>query len=97
MDFLHRLVWKICDSRFEPAVVISSLIFVIGHIVNLLHGAELLPTLLQLCYATAAIFHRWSGLWPCIVTHSLLNALSAIEGPHTFTQGIYVWYTPMQE
>ena len=124
VGFLEELIFRgflfcaLCKDDVKTAVVISSLTFGIGHIVNLLHGAELLPTLLQLCYATAAgflftaIFHRWGSLWPCIATHSLLNALSAIAGQCTATQdiiaavvltvvalayGIYVWYTPMQE
>ena len=65
------------------AVLISSLTFGIGHIVNLLNGAELLPTLLQICYASAAgflftvLFLRSGTLLPCTLTHSAINSLSA--------------------
>lgn len=65
------------------AVIISSLTFGLGHIVNLLNGAALLPTLLQLVYACAVgfmftvLFYKGGSLWPCMITHGILNALSA--------------------
>lgn len=60
----------------------------LGHIVNLFNGAALLPTLLQLVYACAVgfmftvLFYKSGSLWPCIITHGVLNALSAfaVEG-----------------
>ena len=72
----------------KRAVLISALTFGLGHIVNLLNGAALLPTLLQLCYACAigllftVLFQKSGSILPGILTHSLLNALSAfsIEG-----------------
>ena len=68
------------------AVIISSLTFGIGHIVNLLNGAEVLATLLQIVYATAAgflftvIFLCSGSLIPCIVTHCAINSFSAVAG-----------------
>jgi len=65
------------------AVIIASVTFGFGHIVNLLNGAELFGTLLQIIYACAAgflftvILLRGGSLVPCIVTHSVLNSLSA--------------------
>lgn len=51
-------------------------------------GAALLPTLLQLVYACAVgfiftvLFYKGGSLWPCMITHGVLNALSAfaVEG-----------------
>ena len=69
----------------KRAALISSLTFGLGHIVNLLNGAALLPTLLQLCYACAigllftVLFQKSGSLLPGILTHSLLNALSAFS------------------
>ena len=90
VGFLEELIFRgflfraLCRDSVKTAVWVSSVTFGIGHIVNLLNGAALLPTLLQLCYATAAGFlftvmvYLWGSLWPCIVTHSLLNSLSAV-------------------
>jgi len=76
-------LFKMMAKDNEPvAVLVSSLTFGIGHIVNLLNGAELLPTLLQVCYAVAigylfvVIFQKSGSLIPCIVAHSLNNSLS---------------------
>jgi len=49
---------------------------------NLLNGADLIPTLVQICYATSIgylfviIFYKSKSLIPCIITHSLVNSLS---------------------
>jgi len=68
----------------KPAIVVSSLTFGMGHIINLFNGSgtELLPNLLQVVYATAAgfmfvmIYYKSQSLWVCIVAHGVFNALS---------------------
>jgi len=80
--FLFRSLLKNGETS---AILISALTFGIGHIVNLLNGADLLPTLLQIVYASAAgllftlLFHRSGSLVPCIAAHSVLNALSIFK------------------
>ena len=88
VGFLEEVVFRgflfkaLCRDNLKQAIVISSLTFGIGHIVNLLSGAELVSTLLQVIYATAAgflftyIFLTGKSLWPCIAAHSLINSLS---------------------
>lgn len=67
----------------KSAVIVSSLTFGIGHIINLLNGAAVAETLLQICYATAigflftVIFHKTGNLYPCIIAHAAINSLSA--------------------
>ena len=97
VGFLEELIFRgflfraLCRDSVKTAVWVSSVTFGMGHIINLLNGAALLPTLLQLCYATAAGFlftvmvYRWGSLWPCIVTHSLLNSLSTVAAPKSQT------------
>lgn len=80
--FRGLLFKALCKDNFKTAVIISSVTFGIGHIVNLLNGADVLPTLLQIVYATAAgflftvLFHRSGTLLPCIIAHSAINSLS---------------------
>lgn len=63
-------------------IIFSSVTFGLGHIVNLLNGAELVPTLMQICYAIAlgflfvTIFNKSKSLLPCIFTHILINSIS---------------------
>lgn len=92
VGFLEELIFRgflfqaLRKENLVRAVVISSVTFGLGHIVNLLSGADLLPTLLQIVYATAAgflftvIFYRSGSLLPCILTHSALNSLSVFAG-----------------
>ena len=80
--FLFRMMEK---TNERSAVWVSALTFGVGHVINLLNGAPLIPTLLQIGYAVAigylfVILLRKSGsLIPCIVTHSLMNALSVLN------------------
>ena len=77
--FLFKMMAK---DNVKLAIVVSSITFGIGHIVNLFNGADLVPTLMQIGYATAigylfvVIFHKSKSLVPCIIAHSLNNALS---------------------
>ncbi|MBQ4647581.1 MAG: CPBP family intramembrane metalloprotease [Clostridia bacterium] len=84
--FLFRMMEQ---TNLKAALLVSSVTFGIGHIVNLLNGAELLPTLIQICYAVSIgylfviIFHKSKSLLPCIITHSAVNALSVFNVENT--------------
>lgn len=77
--FLFKMMAK---DNVGLAIAVSSVTFGIGHIINLINGAELIPTLLQVCYAMSVgylfviIFQKTKSLVPCILAHSLNNALS---------------------
>lgn len=77
--FLFKMIEK---ESLNKAIIISSLTFGIGHIVNLLNGESLIPTLFQICYAISigylfvTIFISSKSLFPCIITHALINSLA---------------------
>ena len=77
--FLFKMMER---SNVKLAIAVSSITFGIGHIVNLINGADLVPTLVQICYAIAIgylfviIFHKSKSLVPCIIAHAITNALS---------------------
>lgn len=77
--FLFKMMAK---DNVKSAIIVSSVTFGIGHIVNLLNGADFLPTLMQICYAIAIgylfviIFYKSKSLIPCIIAHSIFNSLS---------------------
>ena len=89
--FLFKALLK---DNLKMAIIISSVTFGIGHVINLINGADLVPTLLQICYAIAGgfmftiIFYKSGTLIPCIVAHSLINATSAFEGQTSLTLNI---------
>ena len=80
--FRGFLLRAILGKHVLRALFISGLTFGLGHIVNLLNGADFLPTLLQMGYAFAVgflfavIVYKGKSLYPCIITHSFLNASS---------------------
>lgn len=77
----------------KAAIIVSSLTFGIGHIINLINGsgAELLPNLLQVVYATAAgfmfvmMYYRSKSLVVCIAAHGIFNALGAFANESAAT------------
>jgi membrane protease YdiL (CAAX protease family) len=86
--FRGLLFRALAKRRLRTAILVSSLTFGLGHIVNLFNGAAILPTLLQILYATSigylftVFFVKTQSLIPCMITHATINALSlfAVEG-----------------
>ncbi len=64
------------------AAVVSSLLFGLMHVLNLLFGAGLDATLLKVGYATtmgfafAAVALRTGVIWPLVVIHALVNVVA---------------------
>jgi len=83
--FRGYLLQALKAESVKKAILISSLTFGLGHIVNLANGAELLPTLLQLLYAFAiglllsVLMVQAKNILPCCVFHGVFNALSAFS------------------
>ena len=77
--FLFKMMAK---DNIKTAIIISAITFGMGHIVNLLNGADLISNLMQICYAISIgylfviIFYKSKSLIPCIITHCLVNSLS---------------------
>ena len=80
----------------KSAILVSSLTFGMGHIINLFNGSgvKLLPNLLQVLYATAAgfmfvmIYYKSKSLLVCIGAHGVFNALSGFVNEATVTDGM---------
>ena len=78
----------------RAAIGLTSVLFGFGHIVNLFNGSgmDTLSTVCQVCYAVAVGFLlagllvKGKSLLPCIVTHSLFNALSLFANQPMFDQ-----------
>lgn len=104
VGFLEEVIFRgllfksMAENGVKSAIIVSSITFGMGHIINLFNGSgtELLPNILQIIYATAAgfmlvmIFHKTGSLIPCIVFHGIFNALSvfADEGVLSLNQQI---------
>ena len=99
VGFLEELIFRgllfqaMAKDGVRSAIIVSSVTFGIGHIVNLVNGsgADLLSNLLQVVYAIAIgfafvmIYYRTKSLLPCILTHSIFNGLSAFANEAAMT------------
>jgi membrane protease YdiL (CAAX protease family) len=104
VGFLEEVIFRgllfeaIREGNVKAAVVVSSVTFGVGHIVNLFNGsgADLLFNLLQLVYATAAgfmfvmIYYRTKSIVGCIAAHGIFNALSVFSNEAAATQELRV-------
>ena len=78
--FLFKALLK--DGSVKTAVIVSSITFGVGHIINLFTGQELGETLLQVVFAVAygflvtLTFYKSGSLLPCILSHSLVDMFS---------------------
>ena len=90
VGFLEEVIFRgflfvsIAKDNIKSAVIISSVTFGIGHIINLFNGSgmSLINNLCQIVFAIAVgfllvtIFYRSGSLLPCIIVHSAINVLS---------------------
>lgn len=80
----------------RSAIIIVSVTFGIGHILNLFNGSgmTLMANLFQIFMAAAwgllfvVIFYRSGSILPCIMAHSVNNALSAFANTSAVTLGV---------
>lgn len=100
--FLEEVIFRgflfraLCRDNVKLAVLVSSVTFGLGHIVNLLNGQDLIPTLLQICYATAVgflftvLFYKGKSLLPCIAAHAATNCLGilAVDASSPLREGL---------
>lgn len=78
--FLFKAILK--DGSVKTAIIIASVTFGLGHIVNLFTGQELIDTLIQMVFAVAVGFiftfvvYKGGSLLPCILAHSFIDVSS---------------------
>ena len=97
VGFIEEIIFRgflfkmMAIDNIKSAIIVSAITFGIGHIVNLLNGADLIPTLMQICYAISIgylfviIFYKSQSLIPCIITHCLVNSLSIFNVEKTIS------------
>lgn len=93
--FLFRAMEK---DGVRSAIVVSSVTFGIGHIVNLFNGsgAQLLPNACQVVSAIAigflfvVIAYRGKTIVPCILAHQFINISSFFANESALTDGLRI-------
>jgi membrane protease YdiL (CAAX protease family) len=80
--FLFKAMLK--DSDVKTAVIVSSVTFGMGHIINIFTGHELIATLIQVVFAVAMgfvftlVFYKSGSLLPGILAHSFIDVTSVL-------------------
>ena len=99
VGFLEEVIFRgllftaIARNNVRSAVIISSVTFGIGHIINLFNGSgmDLASNLCQIVFAIAVgfllvtIFYRGGSLLPCILVHSAINTLGTFANDTNLT------------
>lgn len=104
VGFLEEVIFRgllftaIAKDNMKSAVVISSVTFGIGHIINLFNGIgmDLVSNLCQIVFAIAVgfllvtIFYRGGSLIPCILVHAAINTLSTFANDANLTTEMHL-------
>ena len=104
VGFLEEVIFRgllfkaIAKDNIKSAVIISSVTFGIGHIINLFNGSgmELVNNLCQIIFAIAVgfllvtIFYRGGSLLPCIIVHSVINMLGTFANDANLTTEMHL-------
>ena len=104
VGFLEEVIFRgllfqaIAKDNIKSAVVISSVTFGIGHIINLFNGSgmDVVGNLCQIVFAIAVgfllvtIFDRGGSLLPCILVHSAINTLGTFANDANLTTEMHL-------
>ncbi len=99
VGFLEEVIFRgflfvaLAKDNVKSAIIISSVTFGVGHLINLFNGSgmDLADNLCQVCFAIAVgfllvtIFYRGKSLFPCIIVHSAINTLSTFSNTADIT------------
>ena len=104
VGFLEEVIFRgllfeaIAKDNIKSAVVISSVTFGIGHIINLFNGSgmDVVNNLCQIVFAIAVgfllvtIVYRGGSLLPCIIVHSAINTLGTFANDTNLTTAMHL-------
>lgn len=106
VGFLEEVIFRgflfkaIAKDNIKSAVIISSVTFGIGHIINLFNGSgmNLVDNLCQIVFAITVgfllvtIFYRGGSLLPCIFVHAAINTLGTFANDMILTTETHLFH-----
>ena len=104
VGFIEEVIFRgllfvaIAKDNTKSAVIISSVTFGIGHIINLFNGSgmDFVNNLCQIVFAVAVgfllvtIFYHGGSLIPCILVHSAINTLGTFANDTNLTTEMHL-------
>lgn len=106
VGFLEEVIFRgllfkaIAKDNIKSAVIISSVTFGIGHVINLFNGSgmDLVNNLCQIVFAITVgfllvtIFYRGGSLLPCIFIHAAINTLGTFANDANLTTETHLFH-----
>ncbi len=95
--FLFRAM--LSKDKTIVAIIVSAVTFGIGHIVNLFTGQASFETVMQIVFAISwgfiltMVCYKSGSIIPCIIAHSMIDALSLFGADNEIVDWIYVGMT----
>ena len=92
--FLFRAM--LSGGKAGTAIIVSSLTFGMGHIVNLFTGQASFETVVQMFFAVSwgfiftMVFYRGGSLIPCIIAHAMIDVLAQYSTDSALADWIYI-------
>lgn len=86
-------------GKAGTAIIISSLTFGMGHIINLFTGQASFETIIQVIFAISwgfiltMVFYRGGSLIPCIIAHAMIDVFAQYSTDSALADWIYVGAT----
>ena len=107
VGFLEEVIFRgllfsaIAEDNIRSAIIISSVTFGTGHIINLFNGSgmDLVNNLCQIVFAVTigfllvTIFDRGGSLLPCILVHAAINTLGTFSNAADLTAKMQLCHT----
>ena len=95
--FLLRAMLK--EEKPAAAIIVSSVTFGIGHIVNLFTGHASFETVMQIIFAVSwgfiltMVCYKSGSIIPCIIAHSMIDVLSLFGAENEIAAWVYIGST----
>lgn len=107
VGFLEEIIFRgflfkaLAKENAKMAIIISSITFGLGHLLNLINGSgmDLVANLCQVFGAIAIgflfviLFHRGKSLLPCIIAHAAINATSVFANETGLRTEIHILFS----
>ena len=87
------------EGKTAAAIIVSSLTFGMGHIVNLFAGQASFETVVQMIFAVSwgfiftMVFYKSGSLIPCIIAHAMIDAFSLFGADNELVDWICIGTT----
>lgn len=106
IGFVEEMIFRgflfkamLANGNKAAAIIVSSVTFGIGHLVNLFAGQASFDTLMQVIFAVSwgfiltMVFYKSKSLIPCIIAHVMIDVFSVFGAENRLVDQIYILAT----